>query len=235
MEHQTEANIIDNQMLYQMVNTRSKQPLCRAAFYKNIAKMIENNHLIRVGRGRYQFSDRWSFNYVLESDLANQVLMTLESFFEDRIPFVVYESTLLNRFLNHLIAHPTVIVETTKSYIDDLFWKLKTYGFNDVMVNPSDDDRYRYEPRIIIKTMISKAPIDTKKHALTAEKLIVDIVCDKVLKQFYECAEIPSMLETMFAQHSIRIDTVRTYAKRRHAYEALLQCLPNGDKCRFDD
>ena len=235
MEYPTKNTIIDNQTLYHVLNERSNHSLCRSAFYKNVAKLIESKRLLRMGKGKYVFSSAHNFRYTLECDLSNQVLATMKSCFDDRIPYVVYESTLLNRFLNHLIAHPTVIVEAPKAYVDDLFWTLKASGYKDVLVDPSDDDRYRYEPRIIIKTMVSKAPINGKEHAITAEKLIVDIVCDKVLKQFYESSEIPTMIESLFEQNSVRIDTVRTYAKRRNAYALLLQCLSSGDKHRFND
>ncbi len=69
---------------------------------------------------------------------------------------------------------------------------------------------------------------------MAIEKLLVDLVSDKTLNMFYEGAEIPLMLDEIFHCYSLKLDSVRNYAKRRHCLDKLVACLPDNMKDMFD-
>ena len=206
-----------------------------AAIYKRINKLIDSGTLIRIGQGLYCFSDKKRYDYSLEDSLSYQVLDLLKTSFPNNLEYIIYESTILNEFLNHLLAHSVTIVEVPKNYAEDIFWKLQESGFKDVMLNPTDDERYKYNPSIIVKNMVTKSPIRLKEHKITIEKLIVDIVCDNLLNQFYEGAERQYMIRDIFDKYAVKYDSVKNYAKRRKAFDELIKYIPKEERSYFDD
>ena len=133
--------------------------------------------------------------------------------------YVIYEvNIVLNQFLNHLIISPTTIIEVPKLFMEHVFNSLKEYGFKNVLINPTKDELYRYKEvnTIIIRPLISKAPINKLERKITIEKLTIDIICDPLLHCFYEGAEINNMVEDIFLHYKVKYDTLRNYAKRRH-------------------
>lgn len=238
-----EVNIKEKQYSKEQIKSiildSSKGNISDVAIYKRINKMIASGELSRVGYGKYVFSNKKKFNYLLSNNASLEILNKLESRFEKGSKYIVYESTILNMFLNHLIARTTVIVEAEKDLVESMFWFLKEEGFKNVLLNPTENENYIYNPYdgsgVIIKTMVSKSPIDNKHHKITLEKLVVDIVCDKTLSMFFEGAEIPLMVEDLLMNYAVKYDSVRNYAKRRHCFEKFLRCVPDELKGVFND
>lgn len=213
--------------------------LSKAGIYKRIKKMITNKNLQRISKGMYTYTSKEEFIYKVDSAVGLKVLRILKKNYYTDSRYIVYDSNVLNMFLNHLIANNTIIIEVEKDLVESVFWCLKDNGFKNVLLNPSENENYLYNPYngsgIIVKTMVSKAPIDNKKHRITIEKLIVDIICDETLKMFYEGAEIQTMIEEILNNYIVKYDSVRNYAKRRNCYEKLLQLLPEKVKGAFND
>ena len=144
------------------------------------------------------------------------------------LEYTIYETNIvLNIFLNHLLAHSTIILEVPKTFMEHVFFSLKENGFKNILLDPSEDDLYRYseDNTIIIHQLISKAPINKKERKITIEKLIVDIICDPLLNCFYEGAEIGNMVEEILLNYKVRYDTLENYAKRRHAFSKLMKYI----------
>ena len=235
MKKKDEIKTYTKEEIEQHVLKEAGKEMNEAAIYKRINKLLDNGTLVRIGQGLYCFSDKKKYDYSFEEPISYQVLDILKKAFPDNLEYIVYESTILNEFLNHLLAKSATIVEVPKIYAEDVFWKLQEYGFKDIMLNPTDDDRYRYSPSIIIKNMVTKAPIRLKEHKITIEKLIVDIVCDSLLNQFYEGAEKQHMIEEIFDKFAVKYDSVKNYAKRRKAFDELIKYVPREERSYFDD
>ena len=218
------------QYVYEIAGKEMNQ----AAVYKRINRLIRSGAIARVGQGLYCFSDKKQYDYALETPLSRKVLNFLRVSYPN-LEFVIYESTILNEFLNHLLAHSITIVEAKKGYSENIFWKLQELGFKGVMLNPTDDERYRYDPSIIVKNMVSKSPIQAKKNKITIEKLAVDIICDNLLNQFYQGAEKAHMIEEIFDKYALKYDSIKNYAKRRSAFDLFLKYVPEEERNHFDD
>ena len=89
--------------------------------------------------------------------------------------------------------------------------------FLSYFVGRDDIFAYKYNSSIIIKNMVTKSPIRLKEHKITIEKLIVDIVCDNLLNQFYEGAEKQHMIKEIFDKYAVKYDSIKNYVKRRNA------------------
>lgn len=211
--------------------------ISEVSIYKAINKKILSNEISRVGRNKYSFSSKKTFSYSIEKDFTKKVLNDLISRFGNDSLYIVYDTSLLNLFLNHLIGNSTVIIEVEKELRETVFWYLKEKGYQSVLLSPSEEENSLYNPfdgtGIIIKTMVSKSPINSKQHKMTIEKLLVDLVSDKTLNMFYEGAEIPSMLDEIFHSYSLKLDSIRNYAKRRHCLDKFVACLPDDMKDMF--
>lgn len=209
----------------------SKGNISDVAIYKRINKMIASGELSRVGNGQYAFYNKKRFDYLLINNASLEILNKLEYRFDKSAKYIVYESNVLNMFLNHLIARPTVIVEAEKDLVESMFWFLKEEGFKNILLNPTENENYIYNPYdgsgVIIKTMVSKSPINNKRHKITLEKLVVDIVCDKTLNMFFEGAEIPLMVENILNNYAVKYDSVRNYTKRRHCFDRFMKYVPD--------
>ena len=239
MEAITKEKQYSKEQIKSIILGSSKSNISDVAIHKRINKMIHSGELFRVGNGQYIFANKKQFDYLLSNNTSLEILDKLEHRFEKNSKYILYESTILNIFLNHLIARPTVIVEVEKNLVESVFWFLKEEGFKNVLLNPSENENYIYNPYdgsgVIIKTMVSKAPIDKKHHKITLEKLIVDVVCDKTLNMFFEGAEIPNMVENILMNFAVKYDSVRNYAKRRHCFDKFMKYVPDELKGSFND
>lgn len=204
--------------------------ISNAATYKRINKMISDGKISRVATGQYTLDSKERFSYSLESKTANKVFNCLTKKLNKSANFIVYESTLLNLFLNHLIANSTVIVEVEKDLLEQIYWLLKDEGFKNVLLKPDENENYIYNPfngeGVIVKSLVSKSPINKKEHKTTIEKLVVDIVIDKTINMFFEEAEKKDVVSNIFEKYAIKFDSVRNYAKRRHSLDRFLDYVP---------
>ena len=209
----------------------------KIAFYKAINKMIKNGEIVRLERGFYcveQKKNTLDVNLYYED--SNKLKAFLINRYGNDFDFIIYESTILNQFLNHLLAKTKIIVEVPNYYMEHVFFEVKDSSiFNSVLLNPNSEELYHYgdDCTIVVRPYVSKAPIDLKKHSTTIEKLFVDIVCDRFLNSFYEGAEVPTMLNDITKDYVLRYKTVVSYAKRRNAYEKLLNNLDDDTKELF--
>ena len=205
--------------------------ISNAATYKRINKMISDGKISRVATGQYALTSKERFSYSLESKTSKKVFDVLTKKLHKSAKFIVYESSVLNLFLNHLIANSTVIVEVEKDLLEQVYWLLKDDGFKNVLLKPDENENYIYNPfngeGIIVKSLVSKSPINKKEHKTSIEKLVVDIVIDKTINMFFEEAEKKDIVSNIFEKYGIKFDSVRNYAKRRHSLDRVLDYVPD--------
>ena len=236
MKKGNKENIYSRKELTKIISKESC--LCSSAIYKRINKMIAYRELVRIANDQYVFSNKKIFDYSIVSNVSLKVFDKLKTKLDKGAKYIIYETTLLNMFLNHLIGKSTIIVEVEKELLESVFWFLKEEGFKYVLLNPAENDNYIYNSYdgscIIIKSLISKSPIDNKSHKTTIEKLVVDIVCDKTLNMFFEGAEISYMVEEILNNYAVKFDSVRNYAKRRHSLDRFVNHVPEELKETFN-
>ena len=145
----------------------------------------------------------------------------------DRFPeinYVVFESVLLNEFLNHQIAQNTVYIQVEKdisSYISDTLQQ--EYG-GIILNNPSRNefDRYWVRNCIVVLDLISQAPLNSQSpHDICAEKLLVDMIADKSIAATFSPSELPFIFENVMSSYRIDMRRLNRYAGRRGKAEDL--------------
>ena len=140
------------------------------------------------------------------------------------IPFTVFESTLLNEFLNHQIAQNTVFLQVPREIGSFVFDSLKGNHNNPVLYRPgkTDFDRYWTAGCICILDLVSQYPQNKEKpHHISIEKMLVDIIADKAISMVYSTAEQKDIFYTAHSIYAIDDKRMLRYAGRRHSRERI--------------
>lgn len=204
-----------------------------SSLYNKISELEKDGTITQIGKSKYVFKALKSFSYELESNVTKKVLKHMKTNYSNDFEYIVFETNvILNQFLNHLIIGTTIVLEVPKTFMEHVFNSLKEAGFKSVLINPTKEDLYRYneDGTIVIHPLVSKAPINKKERTITIEKLAVDIICDSLFHCFYEGAEIKDMIEEILLHYKVKYDTLKNYAKRRHAYDELVKYVPETMK-----
>ena len=194
-----------------------------------IGDLVKRGKLIHVGHDQYSLSDRKKDLY---SPVYTQSSVDLKNHIAGKYPaigFTVFESTLLNEFLNHLIARNTIFIQTERDISAFVFDFIRENVQPNVLYNPSEKEYVRYwQPdTIIVLDWTSQAPLNrADPHDITVEKMLVDIYCDKTIRLTYSGSEYKSIVNAVYDRYNV--DTVRLlrYAGRRNKAEEIKVFLP---------
>jgi len=151
------------------------------------------------------------------SDNAMSIMKILEKRY-DGLSFVLFESMLLNEFLNHQIAQNTVYVQVARDVSSFIFDSLQQEYAGTVLFKPgkTEFERYWTKDCIVVLELISQSPLSAERpHEITAEKMMVDIIADKSIAATFSPAELPFIYKNL--RESYRMDERRMnrYAGRR--------------------
>lgn len=206
-----------------------KTGLSESTYHWAISKLVRDGALARLGYDSYSLSpDFPKDEYVPDySDIAEGLIRLIS----EKYPFVkftVFETVLMNEFLNHLIAQNTIFVQVEKESSIYVFRFLQESGFINVMYKPSKKDFNLYWSKgcVIVTDMISEAPLRADNpHSIMLEKMLVDMSADKLIASTFSKAEFPDIMEQ--AQSRYRLDKARMlrYARRRNRQDILLKYL----------
>mgnify|MGYP007122633325 CR=1 FL=1 len=144
------------------------------------------------------------------------------------VTFTVFETVLMNDFLNHLIAQNTVFIQAEKESSIYVFRFLQEKGYQNVMYKPGKNefDLYWSRDEIVVADIISEAPLRTDEpHKIMLEKMLVDMIADKLISTTFSKAEFPDVIEQ--AQSRYYLDKIRLlrYARRRNREKEMKQYL----------
>ena len=211
---------------------RERPSLSTSTYRWAINGMLQDGMLSKKGYNEYSLSDgiklsEYNPDY---SDIAND-LINLISRRYPYIQFTVFETALLNDFLNHMIAQNTIFIQAEKENSVFIFRFLQEAGYKNLMYKPSQKDFNLYWAKnsIIVTDIISEAPLKTSEpHMITLEKMLVDMCADKLIAGTYGKSEFPSVLEN--AQEHYQLDRKRMlrYARRRNKEEVIKKFLEIG-------
>ena len=193
-----------------------------------IGKSVKDGLLVRNGYNSYSLAgSKGLYDYEpFYSDKALELIKVIN----DRFPMVrytVFETLLMNDFLNHLIAQNTVFVQIEKDSSAFVFRYLREQ-FQNVMYKPDTDDLYLYwsKDAIIITYLVSEAPVrKTEPYKITLEKMLVDMIADKLICSTYSQAELPDVFDQAKDRYHLDQAKMLRYARRRNKEEEVRKYL----------
>lgn len=194
-----------------------------------IGDLVKRGKLVHIGRDQYALSGCKKDEF---SPVYSQSAVDIKNHIAGKYPaigFTVFESTLLNEFLNHLIARNTIFIQTERDTSAFIFDFIRENVQPNVLYKPSEKEYSRYwQPdMIIVLDWTSQAPLNlSAPHDITAEKMLVDIYCDKTIRLTYSGSEYKSIVNAVYDRYNV--DTVRLlrYAGRRNKTEEIKTFLP---------
>lgn len=203
--------------------------LKESSFQWKLGDYLKSGSLVKTGYDEYRVPGATTkTGYQPQySELAANIIAILS----DAYPFVsftVFETVLMNEFLNHLIAQNTIFVQVEKESSSFVFRALQEAGYQNVMYKPSAKDRALYWVKncIIVTDMISEAPCDRQHpHFITLEKMLVDMYCDKFIEGTYSSAEFPNVLRVAAERYLLDRTRMLRYARRRNKEKELRSIL----------
>lgn len=155
--------------------------------------------------------------------VAEEISNTLREQYPE-IKLVVWESRILNEWLNLLIAKNTIFIETPKDFLETLYVAITEFDENMmVLVNPKTEEYFRYQRNnlIVLRTMVDRAPISNNNH-LTIEKLFVDLLCDKLLTELFDAYTVRELIREASNYYAVNEKKMLAYARRRGRYNEIL-------------
>ena len=209
-----------------------KTDLSDSTYHWAISGLVRDGAITKLGYDSYALSLGLPKNeYVpVYSDTAEELIGLISEKYP-YVQFTVFETVLMNEFLNHLIAQNTVFIQVEKDSSIFVFRFLQERGIQNAMYKPGKDDYNLYWSKdcVIVTDMISEAPIRVDKpHVIMLEKMLVDMLADKLIATTFSKAELPNVVEQ--AQSQYLLDKVRMlrYARRRNRQDVLLRYLEGG-------
>ena len=209
-----------------------KLNLAENTYHWAISRLVRSGSLTRLGYDTYSVSrDQTKSEYEpFYSEIATELIKLISEKYP-YVKFTVFETVLMNEFLNHLIAQNTVFIQVEKESCIFVFRFLQEYGYKNIMYKPrkKEFDLYWSRDCIIITDMISEAPLRSDKpHVISLEKMLVDMTADKMISGTYSKAEYPDAIEQ--SQSRYFLDRVRMlrYARRRNRADVILKYLDGG-------
>ena len=151
------------------------------------------------------------------SEKANTLMKKLSEQYPE-LGFVVFESVLLNEFLNHQIAQNTIYLQIEKDVSSYIFDNLQEEYTGSVLSRPGkkEFDRYWTRDCIVVLDLISQAPLSQDKpHEMTIEKMLVDIIAEKSMSATFSPSEIPFVYENVMRSYQVDRRKMNRYAGRR--------------------
>jgi hypothetical protein len=209
---------------------RSFEPdLKEATFGWRIYALKEKNLLKPVKHGVYTLSVKPQFHPVLEPKLKEISHKISKQFPAAR--HCIWNTRWLNEWMIHQPGRFLILVELEATAMESAFYFLRDENYKNVFFNPDDNllERYIYEETetIIVKTLVTKAPIKKEKkiYIPILEKILVDLFVDKKLFAPFQGSELVHIYNNTYRLYSLNITKLLAYAKRRTKEQELLDFI----------
>lgn len=226
-----ESQVFTRQALYNLFK-ENKKDLSYNSVSWIINEGLKSNLLFKVGSDSYSRTKETRISYSPRySDFSKDLLSKMEERFPE-LEYTLFETLLLNEFVNLLYAHNILVLQVEKDLCPFTFDFLNELFPGKVLYNPSSEDlgRYQSDNCIILENRISEAPFDKENpHFIILEKLLVDAVSDKAFKDLIPTSEISNIFENARLFYKSDITKIRRYAKRRNAWSKVEVLLEKGN------
>jgi hypothetical protein len=193
-----------------------------------IYNLVQSGILERIGKGKFRLgtSKTWKPEIIPH-------LSTLHRKLKKQFPFLnicIWSNSVFNEFMVHQLFKYYTIVEVEKDALEPVFFWLKDAKY-DVALDPTEDYIYKYlsgnGEKVVIKPVLSEAPLQ-KINGITVpslEKILVDIVSEKVLFASQQGSELRNIYTEAFRKYSVITDRLLRYANRRSKREEIIEYL----------
>lgn len=206
--------------------------LSRNSFSWILAELEAGGNLFRVGHNSYSREKDGKNRYLPR--YSKQAVGIMEEMLRcfHGVCYMIFETDMLNEFLNHMLAQNIVVLQVEKELSFFVFDFFNRQFPGKVLYKPRGEDisNYASSDSIIIENLITESPAQKENsHFFTIEKLLVDCVCDKVITELFSESETSAIFENAASRYKIDIGRLKRYAQRRSAWNRTEQFLAGED------
>lgn len=206
--------------------------------YKVANSLLRQGKIEEVEPGTFRETDKRFFRMPNPSLRCQEIVSLLEKEYP-AIDFIAYDASFLNEFLNQLVSTHAVFLETDRHFVPNFHYALTDGGFQSVLVSPGkkEFDKYFERDSIVLLPLITRSPIDQKRHEPKLEKIIVDLFAGGALTWWWSPSELPDILQSIFTSYVIDYPTLNAYLNRRGLKERFYSFLKQEKMkgwCPFD-
>ena len=209
--------------------------LGEASFKQDLHQMVSDGKIARAGRNAYFVLPASLKKYHYDhSEKAGEIAGLLTEH-HPYLTFTIFELVQVNEFVNHQIAHNVIYVSASKDVGAAVFDTLKQAD-QWVLLQPTQELYHQYwnDEMIVINRLISEAPMaDAPKWSPRLEKILVDLVADKLIHDSISEGELAGIYETAFERYVIDESALFRYAKRRHADGKIMSLIKNDTEIKL--
>lgn len=185
-----------------------------------IYKLNKKHVITKLNNNEYMLGFLKEYKYEDFSEISLDLIKRFKKEFDD-INIVVYETFMLNEWLNQLVSRNIIIVEVEKYFIKDIFRYIQNI-YPNILFKPTNEDLFLYKDAIIIiNPLITQAPVNKKDKTIKIEKLIVDLFSNDIINEFISEREKEDIVKSIINNYVVNETTVFAYSKRRRTYETL--------------
>ena len=202
----------------------------RNSYQWAIADMVKAVMLVKVGYNQYKLPDSNVKDVYIPqySETARKVIDILRNYLPDT-KAVLFESSLLNEFLDDKITDNVIFLETEKEQTLPVFRLLQEQGIPNLIYKPTKQDFlfYRVKNSIVITDMTSEAPLKKNApHEICIEKLLADVFCDRLVKLTYSFEDFTAVADSVQKMYLVEKPKLMRYAGRRGKESQLVNMCP---------
>ena len=191
--------------------------MCETSCHWAVYGMLKNGDITKIARNVYVVqNEREKPVYrPAYSELAAKLIAQISDKYPS-VHFTVFETALMNDFLNHLVAQNTVFVQAEKDISIFIFRFLQELGYEHLLYKPNKTDYALYWEKdcIVVTDMISEAPLSASApHEICLEKMMVSK------------SEYPEVLKQAMETYHIEPTKMMRYARRRGREDEMKKIL----------
>ncbi len=193
----------------------NNQNLAKSTVYKLLDQLCVQQTIKRLGRGEYTTCSKKDYSFEL-SDIAKKISSIILQKYP-LVNFQIWELYQMNEFVNHQIAHNTIIVDV-EDMLDETIFNMLYEKYPHTLLNPSAKEYYKYsgENTIVVKKMISETPAFINEyHLASLEKIMVDLLGKGITGLIISKLEYKAIFQTVFTKYNINTAMMYRYARRR--------------------
>lgn len=227
MQKTLQRKVIPEAELQEAIRS-DRGPIRRTAVFKRTKELEEKDVIYRIDRCHFSSLPRKNYSYSWD-EIEKKLAKRLAAY---EAPFALFDSNILNEWLNHLLSKDYFFLEVDKSMMDFVFDDLKEVGKRKILLQPTEKEFYRYgeDGTIVILPLFSRSPLQGNR--LTIEKIMVDLVADKTLGWLFESSELEGIYEQILQAYRVNFSTLYSYAKRRRCQKELEEMIrPIWEEC----
>jgi hypothetical protein len=195
-----------------------------------IYRLIKLGKLQRIGRNKYlkgsSLHSKKEFAYqlgeyasILENDISNEF---------SSISFTIFETSILNEFVNHIRSENIIFVNVENGYMETIFDFLQDRLNSNIYLKPNIKILRNYikNDMVIVSNLGSEYPKNRIKptHCST-ESFIVDIYRNKIISFLYSDYEINEIISEVITKYQLDFDKMYRYARRRNIADKLKKAI----------